>query len=83
MSHYDYTNINKKITELTDICKKNYNINPELYNKYEVKRGLRDITGKGVIAGNGYKRSSFNGDSWRQEVPCVGKLFIVELMSRK
>ena len=46
MSHYDYTNINKRITELTGICKKNYNINPELYNKYEVKRGLRDINGK-------------------------------------
>lgn len=26
-------------------------INPELYTKYEVKRGLRDISGKGVLAG--------------------------------
>lgn len=26
-------------------------VNPELYTKYEVKRGLRDISGKGVMAG--------------------------------
>ena len=26
-------------------------IEPELYSKYEVKRGLRDISGKGVLAG--------------------------------
>ena len=26
-------------------------INPELYTKYQVKRGLRDISGKGVLAG--------------------------------
>lgn len=26
-------------------------INPELYSKYEVKRGLRDISGRGVLAG--------------------------------
>lgn len=26
-------------------------INPELYTKYEVKRGLRDINGRGVLAG--------------------------------
>lgn len=26
-------------------------IDPELYKRYEVKRGLRDITGKGVLAG--------------------------------
>ena len=26
-------------------------IAPELYTKYEVKRGLRDISGKGVLAG--------------------------------
>jgi citrate synthase len=26
-------------------------IDPELYTKYEVKRGLRDISGKGVLAG--------------------------------
>lgn len=50
-------------------------IDPELYAKYDVKRGLRDLTGHGVLAGLthigdviGYERE---GDS---SVPCPGKL---------
>ncbi len=40
-----------KIEELADLCRGNYQIDPELYTKYDVKRGLRDINGKGVCAG--------------------------------
>ncbi len=40
-----------KIEELADLCRGNYQIDPELYSKYDVKRGLRDINGKGVCAG--------------------------------
>lgn len=40
-----------KIEELSRLCRENYQINPELYTKYDVKRGLRDINGKGVCAG--------------------------------
>lgn len=40
-----------KIEELADLCRGNYRIDPELYSKYDVKRGLRDINGKGVCAG--------------------------------
>ena len=36
---------------MLEICKKNKSINPELYAQYDVKRGLRDINGKGVLAG--------------------------------
>ena len=39
---------------LSDLSKKTAScsyIDPELYTKYEVKRGLRDISGKGVLAG--------------------------------
>jgi citrate synthase len=39
------------IKELTQLAEKSSYINPELYTKYEVKRGLRDITGKGVLTG--------------------------------
>lgn len=35
-------------SKLAEGCSK---IDPELYTKYEVKRGLRDISGKGVLAG--------------------------------
>lgn len=40
-----------KIEELSELCRANYQIDPELYTKYDVKRGLRDINGKGVCAG--------------------------------
>ncbi len=36
------------LSDKTTACSR---INPELYTKYEVKRGLRDISGKGVLAG--------------------------------
>ena len=36
------------LSTLTEKCSF---INPEFYNKYEVKRGLRDISGRGVLAG--------------------------------
>ncbi|MDR0984722.1 MAG: citrate/2-methylcitrate synthase [Ruminococcus sp.] len=40
-----------KIAELSDKCKENYNIDQTLYLKYDVKRGLRDINGRGVLTG--------------------------------
>lgn len=45
-----YTEITPELMELANLCKKN-TIDPELYTKYEVKRGLRDISGKGVLTG--------------------------------
>jgi citrate synthase len=39
------------IEALAKICEENNVIDKELYNKYEVKRGLRDQNGKGVLAG--------------------------------
>ena len=40
-----------KIERLTDVCVNNSQIDPSLYGKYEVKRGLRDLNGKGVLTG--------------------------------
>ncbi len=40
-----------RIEQLASLCEKNYQIDPSLYAKYDVKRGLRDINGKGVCAG--------------------------------
>jgi len=36
---------------LSDLCRKNSTIDAADYKKYDVKRGLRDVDGKGVIAG--------------------------------
>jgi citrate synthase len=72
------------ILNLTELCIKNSNIDPTLYEKYEVKRGLRDITGKGVLAGLteiGEVKAYTIEDS--ELVPCEGKLFYRELILNK
>ena len=67
---------NDWLIPLTDMAVKSSTINPELYNKYDVKRGLRDISGKGVLTGlteigeiHGYNTEG------GKMVPCRGKLF--------
>ncbi len=41
----------KMLNDLSNITIKKGAINPELYTKYEVKRGLRDLDGRGVLVG--------------------------------
>ena len=65
-----------KIQELAALCEKNNEIDKELYTKYEVKRGLRDLNGKGVLAGltnisDVCAKKIVNG----KEVPCAGNLY--------
>jgi citrate synthase len=40
-----------KISELSKLTSQNNNIDSSLYEKYDVKRGLRDKNGKGVLCG--------------------------------
>lgn len=72
-----FTEITPKILELTELCKKNNNIDPQLYNRYEVKRGLRDLNGKGVLTGlteiSEIRSSIVDKDG--NSIPCEGKLF--------
>ncbi len=75
-SHYNFQNITPDVVEFAELCKKNSNINPELYTKYDVKRGLRDINGKGVLAGltevsEIISSKTIDGES----VPCEGELY--------
>ena len=42
-------NVTPEIEMLTEICKENSRIDASLYPKYDVKRGLRDINGKGCL----------------------------------
>ena len=46
-----YSDITPEIIELSKICCKNSLIDPSNYDKYDVKRGLRDSNGKGVLTG--------------------------------
>lgn len=71
-----YSEITPEILSLTKLAESNSKINPELYAKYDVKRGLRDINGKGVLAGltdigNIHAYDIVDG----QQIPCDGKLY--------
>ena len=46
-----YTEITPEIIELAALSKEAGYIDSELFTKYDVKRGLRDLNGKGVLAG--------------------------------
>ena len=75
-SHYSFSQITPRIEKLAELCVANGAIDPELYAKYEVKRGLRDINGKGVLAGLTEISeivSYIVEDS--EMIPCDGKLF--------
>ncbi len=68
--------ITPKIKELAALTEKCNEIDKELYTKYEVKRGLRDLNGKGVLAGltnisDVCAKKVVDG----KEVPCPGNLY--------
>ena len=46
-----YSKITPEIEKLASLTEKAYNATPELYTEYGVKRGLRDLNGKGVLVG--------------------------------
>ncbi len=69
-------NINNQIKSLSNTATLKAKINPELYTKYNVKRGLRNNDGTGVLVGLtdvGEVMSYFVDDAER--VPVEGKLF--------
>lgn len=47
----NYSEITPEIRRLAELCAQNNSIDPELYTRYDVKRGLRDLNGKGVLTG--------------------------------
>ncbi|NLK69422.1 MAG: citrate/2-methylcitrate synthase [Clostridiaceae bacterium] len=64
------------LEEYTSMAENSNKIDPELYRKYDVKRGLRDINGKGVLAGLteiGDVSASFTDENGIT-VPTPGKL---------
>lgn len=68
--------VTPEIENLTGLCLENSKIDIDLYGKYDVKRGLRDINGKGVLAGltqvsNIISHKVVNGE----DVPCEGELY--------
>jgi citrate synthase len=71
-----FSMITPEVTQLSKLCNDNGKIEPGLYEKYNVKRGLRDLDGKGVLTGLTEiseiisKKKDENGN----EIPCDGIL---------
>ncbi len=51
MEHNFYSDITPEIIKLAKLSEESGIIESDLFTKYEVKRGLRDLNGKGVLAG--------------------------------
>lgn len=76
MNSNGLSDITDKILDLSKLCTSTGQIDPTLYTKYEVKRGLRDINGKGVLAGltDIAEVKSYTIED-HELVPCEGKLY--------
>ena len=71
-----YSEITSDILELSQLCMQNSSIDPELYTRYQVNRGLRDLNGNGVLTGlteisDIQSHKIVDG----KKVPCEGKLY--------
>ena len=51
MEARDFSAVTPEIEALAAKSRENNRIDISLYDKYEVKRGLRDLNGKGVLTG--------------------------------
>ncbi|MBQ2558253.1 MAG: citrate/2-methylcitrate synthase [Lachnospiraceae bacterium] len=72
----DYSAITKEITAYAELCESNSNIDPALYERYDVKRGLRDLNGKGVLTGlTEISEIRATKTVEGENVPCEGTLF--------
>ncbi len=72
-----YSEITPYIAQLAQLSDENNHIVPEMYTQHQVNRGLRDMTGRGVVTGLtevstvNAKKSDADGNL----VPCPGELF--------
>ena len=76
MVERNFSEITPEIKKLDKICENNSRIDPKLYSKYKVVRGLRDLEGKGVLTGlteisEVYAKKEVDG----KLIPCHGQLF--------
>ena len=76
MGYDKYSEITPYISSLADLARGEGAISANLYEKYKVNRGLRDLNGKGVLTGLteiSEVKSSEERDG--VSVPCEGKLY--------
>lgn len=76
MDHNSYSDLTPRILKMAKMTEEAGYIDTELFTKYDVKRGLRDLNGKGVLAGLTHisdvrATEIINGET----VPAEGNLF--------
>ena len=72
----DFSRVTPELEALAALCRANSSIDPQDYIRYDVKRGLRDLDGNGVVAGlteisEIVSKKIVDG----QAVPCEGELY--------
>ena len=75
-STWEYSDITPEIEVLAEKMTENSVIDPALYSKFDVKRGLRDLDGKGVLTGlTDISTIKQNKLVDGKLVPCDGELY--------
>lgn len=73
----NYSEVTPYIRSLAERSDRANHIQPEMYAEHDVKKGLRDINGNGVVAGltevSRIKAKDKNAAG--EEIPCVGQLY--------
>ena len=72
----DFSRVTPELETLAALCRQNSSIDPQDYIRYDVKRGLRDLDGNGVVAGlteisEIVSKKMVDGKA----VPCEGELY--------
>ena len=72
-----YSEITPYIKELASLSDTSNHIVPDMYTKHDVKRGLRDIDGNGVVAGLTEVSciKAKKKDAKGNDIPCEGQLY--------
>ncbi|MBQ4082269.1 MAG: citrate/2-methylcitrate synthase [Clostridia bacterium] len=73
----NYSEITPYLQQLAAVSDQNNHIEPQMYLQHQVKRGLRDLDGSGVVAGlteiSHIKSKEITPDG--KEIPCKGELY--------
>lgn len=75
-AEHNILEVTPRVEALAALCQRNSRIEPALYQEYDVKRGLRDVSGEGVLAGltnisDIISKKDING----KLEPCDGELY--------
>lgn len=76
MAARNYSTITNEVYALSEKCIKNGSIDPSLYAVHQVKRGLRDLDGRGVVTGLTEISTIISSkEKDGESVPCDGELY--------